>query len=49
MNNKKNKYKKPTIYMVKLSYQILLNENPSDTGQEGEGYSRVYRSNWDED
>ena len=46
MDNKKNQYKKPTIYMVKLSYHLL---NQSTGGTQGGGLSREQRSDWDEE
>ena len=47
MDNKKNQYKKPTIYMVKLSYHSLMQNNTD--GTVGGGLSREQRSDWDEE
>ena len=46
MDNKKNQYQKPTIYMVKLSYHSLIQNTG---GIEGEAQSREQRSDWDEE
>ena len=47
MDNMKSKYKKPTVYMVKVRYQTLL-DSESD-GHEGPANSRQQRPDWDED